>query len=100
VSLEVVFLAGADSDLQQIFNHFEDYKEGFGAEFLILVEGYLTRISTFPEIARWYCGGVRRQIMSAWPYGSFYKPAATRILIIAILDLRQDEQEIFRRIRS
>lgn len=51
MSLRVEFLSGADSDLQDVFNIYEDYQEGFGVEFLAGVEAYLVRIAAFPEIA-------------------------------------------------
>jgi len=51
MSLPVEFLSGADADLQEIFNRFEDYQEGFGVEFMMAVDGYLARIATFPESA-------------------------------------------------
>jgi hypothetical protein len=48
----VEFLSGADADLQRIFNRFEDYREGFGAEFMAVVDAYLARISTFRRLRR------------------------------------------------
>ena len=41
MSLPVEFLSGADADLQGVFNHFEEYKEGFGVEFMTAVDVYL-----------------------------------------------------------
>ncbi len=38
MSLRVEFLSGADADLQEIFNRFEDYRQGFGAEFITVVD--------------------------------------------------------------
>lgn len=100
MSLRVEFLAGADADLQEIFNRFEDYREGFGAEFMITVDAYLTRIAAFPEIAPIYFENVRRQVMQRFPFGIFYQPNAARIFVVAILDLRQDEQRILQRLRQ
>lgn len=100
MSLPVDFLSGADAELQNIYSQLEEYREGFGLEFLTVVEAYLTRIATFPEIAPLYLDPVRRQVMSAFPYGIFYEPTPTRILVIAVLDLRQDERTIFRRLRG
>jgi len=37
--------------------------------------------------------------MQRFPYGIFYEPEPTRILVAAILDLRQDEQQILRRLQ-
>jgi toxin ParE1/3/4 len=98
MSLRVEFLSGADADLQNIFNRFEDYREGFGAEFVIVVDAYLARIAAFPEIAPIYFENIRRQVMQRFPYGIFYEPQPTRILVAAILDLRQDKEQITRRL--
>jgi len=99
MSLPVEFLSGADADLQEIFNQFEDYREGFGTEFLLAVDAYLERIGTFPEIAPRYVEDTRRQVMQDFPYGIFYQVLPTRIFVIAILDLRQDPDRIQRRLR-
>lgn len=99
MSLPTEFLAGADAELQDVFNQFEDFREGLGVEFLTVVDAYLARISIFPEIAPIYFEKVRRQVVQRFPYGIFYEPHPKRILIIAILDLRQDESQILRRLR-
>jgi hypothetical protein len=98
MSLPVEFLAGADADLQEIFNRFEDYREGFGVEFMIAVDAHLARIAVFPDLAPRYIEKVRRQVMQGFPYGVFYEPYPTRVLVTAILDLRQDPEKIRRRV--
>jgi hypothetical protein len=100
MSLPVVFLSGADADLQEIFNRFEDYRDGFGVEFMTAVDAYLARIAVFPESAPVYFEKVRRQVMQRFPYGIFYQAHETRILIAAILDLRQAPEEIERKLRT
>jgi hypothetical protein len=69
-------------------------------EFLTVVDAYLARIAVFPEIAPIYFANVRRQVIRRFPYGIFYEPQPRRILVTAILDLRQEEQQILRRLRS
>lgn len=98
MSLRVEFLSGADADLQDIFNQFEDYRDGFGAEFLTVVDAYLARLAVFPEIAPVYFENIRRQVMNRFPYGIFYEPQPARILVTAILDLRQDKEQITQRL--
>ncbi len=100
MSLPVEFLSGADADLQNIFNRFEDYREGFGVEFMTVVDAYLGRISAFPELAPLYFEKVRRQVMQRFPFGIFYQPYPTRVLVVAILDLRQDPEAIRRRLQN
>jgi hypothetical protein len=99
MSVQIEFLSGADSDLQDIFNQFEEYRDGFGVEFMAVVEAYLLRIAAYPKIAPIYFGNIRRQVVRQFPYGIFYEPYPTRIVIFAILDLRQGEERILRRLR-
>ena len=54
------------------------------------VEAHLTRLAAFPLLAPAYFRTVRRQVMLGFPYGIFYEPHPTRIIVVAILDLRQD----------
>lgn len=98
MSLPVVFLSGAESDLQSIFNKLEDHGEGLGVEFMTALDGYLTRIAIFPFSAPTYVETIRRQVMQRFPYGIFYEPQPTRILVSAILDLRQSSETIERRL--
>src|SRR4051794_36591195 len=99
MSLPGEFLSGADAELQGVFNLYEEYREGFGVEFMVAVDPYLARIAVFPQIAPVYFEEVRRQVMQGFPYGIFYEPPPTRILVAAILDLRQDPQKINQRLR-
>ena len=66
---------------------------------MTVLDAYLARIVVFPEIAPIYFENVRWQVMQRFPYGIFYEPHPTRILVTAILDLRQDEEQIFMRLR-
>jgi len=98
MNLPVEFLSGADADLQSAFNKFEDYREGFGEEFMTAVDAHLARAAVFPLVAAVYHKNVRRQVMVGFPYGIFYEPHPTRIIVIAILDLRQDPERIRQRL--
>ena len=100
MNLPVEFLSGADADLQAAFNKFEDYREGFGVEFMTAVDAHLSRIATFPLIAPGYLRTVRRQVMHGFPYGIFYEPHPMRIIVVAILDLRQDPERVRNRLQS
>src|SRR5438034_10521839 len=99
MSLPVEFLSGADAELQKIFDRFEDYREGFGAEFMTALDAYLARIAVFPEMAPIYFEKIRRQVMQKFPYGIFYEHYPTRVLVTAILDLRQATENILHRLK-
>ena len=98
MSLEVVVLRGAESDLQSAFNHYEDKAEGLGEEFLLAIDGSLTAVGQFPEMARVYHKTIRRLVISRFPYGIFYAVEGQRIIVHAVLDLRQDPENIRNRL--
>ena len=97
MSLEVVFLRGAESELLAAFSRYEDKIEGLGAEFLVSVDGNLELIKQFPEMAPVYYQEIRRCVVSRFPYGVFYAVESHRIVVHAVLDLRQDPQSIRKR---
>ena len=66
---------------------------------MTVIDAYLSRLVVFPESAPMYLDSVRRQVMQGFPYGIFYQAQPSRLLVLAILDLRQDEREIVRRLR-
>jgi len=99
MNLPVEFLFGADADLQTAFSRFENYREGFGVEFMTAVDAHLARLATFPLLAPIYHKSIRRQVMLGFPYGIFYEPHPTRVIVIAILDLRCAPELILRRLR-
>ena len=57
---EVVFLRGAEADLQAAFDRYEDKVEGLGEELMLTIDGSLTAICQFPEMAPVYHKTIRR----------------------------------------
>ena len=98
MNLRVELLSGADADLQHIFNQLEGYREGFGVEFMTVVDAYLAHLATFPEMAPIYLENIRRLVMQRFPYDIFYQALPSRIVVTAILDLRQDDATIIRQL--
>ena len=98
MSREGVILRGAEADLQSAFDHYEDKVEGLGREFILTIDGSLTTVSQFPEMARLYHKTIRRLVVNRFPYGIFYAVEGQRIVVHAVLDLRQDPQNIRKRL--
>ena len=69
-----------------------------GVEFMQAVEAHLARLAVFPLLAPVYHGKIRRRVMHRFPYGVFYESHPTRIIVMAVLDLRQDPEHIRRRL--
>jgi hypothetical protein len=51
-----------------------------------------------PEIAAPYGGRYRRMLIRDFPYGIFYEVQTQRVIVCAILDLRQDPETIRRKL--
>src|SRR6266478_3091198 len=87
--MEVVFLLSAERDLQEAYNWVEEHRQGREQFFLQDVDLRLEHLKRFPLIGRLYRGRYRRLLIPRYPFGIFYVAESNRIVIHAILDLRQ-----------
>jgi hypothetical protein len=55
-------------------------------------------IRRFPELAPIYQEPYRRMLVRDFPYGVFYQVQPTRIVVVSVLDLRQDPGVINKRL--
>lgn len=94
-----MLLSGADADLQETFNRLEDFREGLGVDFMLMVDACLARLGKFPRLAPLYFQNVRRLVAPRFSLGIFYESHPTRVVVLALLDLRQDEEEIIKRLK-
>jgi toxin ParE1/3/4 len=95
---ELILLLQADLDIQAAFERYEGFQEGRGAVFLRHLDAAFTLLRQHPEIAPAYAGSYRRMLLREFPYGIFYDLQPTRIVVAAIMDLRQDPQAIRRKL--
>ena len=95
---DLILLLQADLDIQAAFNRHEDFQEGRGEVFMRHLDAALTLLRQHPEIAPAYGGRYRRMLMRDFPYGIFYQVQPTRIVVAAIMDLRQDPETIRRKL--
>ena len=91
---DLVLLLQADLDIQSAFERYEDVQPGRGEVFMQRLDAALTLLCAHPEIAPVYAGPYRRMLIHDFPYGVFYQAQPTRIIVAAIMDLRQDPQKI------
>jgi plasmid stabilization system protein ParE len=95
---EAVFLSGADTDLQEVYTILEE--RGAGDAFLSAVDRKLELLRRFPSMAPAYeVEPLRKLRVGRTPYGIFYAVERTRIMVIAIQDLRQEPETLARLIR-
>lgn len=88
--VELIFLLQADLDIQTAYNRYEEHQEGRGEIFMRHLDAALTLLRQHPEIGPAYAGRYRRMLIRDFPYGIFYQAQTNRIVIAAIMDLRQD----------
>ena len=91
---EVIYLLQADIDIQSAFERYEDIQEGRGAEFLRSLEEASLLLGQFPNLGSPFRRPYRRLLIKEFPYGIFYSVAGSRIVIVAIQDLRRDPDSI------
>jgi plasmid stabilization system protein ParE len=95
---DLILLLQADHDIQTAFNRYEEFQAGRGEVFLQHLDAALTLVRQHPEIAQVYGGRYRRLLIRNFPYGIFYEVQPKRIVVGAIMDLRQDPETIRRKL--
>ncbi len=95
---ELVFLLGADGDLVELYNRFEDWRPGLGELFDRDLQKACGFLETNPGLGPAWRGCFRRLLLRHWNPGIFYEPGGGRILVHGIMDVRQDPASIARRL--
>jgi len=95
---EVLWVAGADNELQEIFTMLEERREGRGLEFMRSVESELSWLRDFPESRPSSLPPFRHRRIPDTPYGIFYTSEARGLIVHALLDLRQNPRAIYQRL--
>ncbi len=95
---ELILLLKAEVDVQSAYARYEDYQSGRGEVFVSRLDAAFTLIRLYPEIAGQVAKGYRRMLIRDFPYGIFYKLQGQRIIVTAVLDLRQDPEVLRKRL--
>ena len=91
---EIVLLQGAQSDLLSIY-------AGRGEKVYLQVDKALGILRAFPEAGPVNFGEcIRRLVVPKTPLGISYSITGNRVLVGAVLDLRQSERAISKRLRE
>jgi hypothetical protein len=62
------------------------------------LDAALTLLREHPEVAPVYMGPYRRMLIRSFPFGIFYQVQSKRLVVAAILDLRQNPELLERRL--
>jgi plasmid stabilization system protein ParE len=95
---EFIILAGAEREILETYFQLEDFQEGLGARFSKCIDDTLELIGKHPSIGSTFRNPTRRRLVKGFPYAVFYEPTETRIIVHAVLDLRQSPEAILRRL--
>jgi hypothetical protein len=91
---ELVVLQGAQSDLLSIYAN-------RGERVYMRVDSALGILRAFPEIGPVKWGKrIRRLVVTKTTLGVFYSITGNRVMVAAIMDLRQSQQTIRKRLRE
>lgn len=78
--------------------YYEKAQPGLGDSFEAEVRRGLEQIAALPESAPIYAGEFRRLLVRRFEHGIFYRVHGSRIVVTAILGLRQSAEMIGRRL--
>src|SRR5947209_6758551 len=96
--MRIELLRGAEADLLENYVRLEELRAGLGDRFYRTLDFALERLRQYPEIAPVYRGPYRRLVLRPFGFGVFYSIEGDRLMVGAILDLRQDPLSIGRRL--
>jgi plasmid stabilization system protein ParE len=95
---ELLILSRAEADVLEVQARLEEVLPGLGNRFNARAEEALDRLLVFPESGPVYSAPFRRLLIRDFPHGIFYIIEGRRIVVHAVLDLRQVPRDIARRL--
>ncbi|MEO8354072.1 MAG: type II toxin-antitoxin system RelE/ParE family toxin [Chthoniobacteraceae bacterium] len=95
---EVCVLLGAEIDIQEAYARIGAQSERRAEQFQHEVDGCLVSLRSHPRLGPVRLGSYHRLVLAGWPYALFYKVLGSRVLVHALIDLRQDPALIRRRL--
>ena len=96
--MEITILSGAEIDLFEAWREYEEWVPGLGDRFDEAFREATARLLVHPHSAPRFAGPFRRMLVHDFEHGIFYQVHGRRIVISAVLLLRQDPDAILRRL--
>lgn len=96
---DLIFVLAADSDIQQAYERYEAVQEGRGDCFLQVLDAQVGLLRANPLLGRVIETPIRRLLLLDFPFGIFYDDQPTRIVVLGVMDLRQNPRTIQQRIK-
>lgn len=83
------FLLPAEEEMVAAAQYYEHQSVGLGTEFLTEVEHTIAAISAHPNAAPVVKGGIRRRLLTRFPFGVLYVATTDEVIIVAVMHLRR-----------
>jgi plasmid stabilization system protein ParE len=96
--MRIELLHGAEADMLEVYIRLEERRAGAGDRFYGALDAALERLRAFPAMAPMYLAPFRRLVLRPFDLGVFFTITGDRVMVGAILDLRQDPESIKRRL--
>ncbi len=96
---DLIFLLASEIDIQKAYERCEAVQEGRGDVFMEVLDARLGLLRANPLLGKVIEEPIRRLLLIDFPYGIFYENQPSRIIIVGVMDLRQDPVTIRRRWR-
>ena len=94
MNLEIFIKPRAEWDLFEAFKFYDEQSSGLGDEFIRCIDAKLEFISRNPKACPKMYKDFHRGLVSRFPFGVYYKIEGKRIVVFAVLDLRQNPERI------
>ena len=91
---EVVWTWAAEVDAQEAFKRLDERDPALALRFVETTDGLLSLLQSFPRLASAWRPPVRRALIRRSHYGLFYVVEPSRLVVIALKDLRQDPEKL------
>ena len=93
-----VFHPGAVEDLRDARDWYDEQQQGLGDELGVVINAAIDRIGANANLYPEVIPGVRRCVLSRFPYGVFYRLKGDHVEVLAVFHHRRDPQVWHRRV--
>ena len=97
MTLPIEYAVEVREDIDSAYAWYEEQQTGLGERFLSAVSDVVQQIQSNPQVFGRVRGNVRAGLARDFPYVVYFRPEATRIVIIAVLHGRRDPKIWMRR---
>ncbi len=98
--MRIRFLSTARQELDDAFAWYERQSAGLGYEFLDELDRTVHRIKAYPDSCAELTPGLRRALLSRFPYGLIYGQETDTIVIVAVAHLHREPRYWIDRLAS